>query len=129
MVLVFLAIFFRRAALEFGGRQSASTAYEDFQIVPRPVVHLVRGLRTRWLRARLVCITFQQEVRQLFLLSDFKFVPNPRRQMGVLAAEDNHLPALLDALPYFLPPVSYKRCLHRVIADFKRAVLVFGLTD
>ena len=40
MVLVFLAIFLRRSALELA-RQSASTADEDFQVVPSPVVHVV----------------------------------------------------------------------------------------
>src|ERR1700728_3824635 len=75
---------------------SATAPNENFQILPRPVVHFVAGLRRRGFVARFIRVPFQQEVWHFLFLSNFKLVANPSGGVGVLTADDDHLLAFLD---------------------------------
>ena len=91
----------------------ANATDENLQIGPSPFVHFVGRLCSRGLGARLVGIPLKQEVGQLFLLSDFKFVADPCGGGGVLTTDHNHLLAFLDAFLHLLFPIASERFLPR----------------
>jgi len=112
MVLVLVAVFRRRPTLQVAGHNSATATDEFFQIVPSPVVHFVAGFRRRGFVAGFVGVAFQQEVRHVFFLSDFKFVADPCSSVGVFTTDHNHLLAFLDAFLHLLFPIASEGFLH-----------------
>jgi len=130
VVLVLFAVLLGRPALQLRTCcQLAIPLDERLQIVPSPFVHFVGSFGCRGFGAGLICITVQKEVRQVFLLSDFKLGGNASGGMGVLTADDDHLPTLPNAFTRFPLPVASEWFLHRPIANLKRRVFVFGLTN
>src|SRR6266568_5966307 len=129
MVSIFFAILLGSLALQLVSglcsRHSAIPLYQQFQIVPRPVIYLVAGLRRLWLIAHFVGISLQQKVRHILILGDFKLGADARCSVGMLAAEDDHLLTLPDALPYLFLPVAREGVFHRPIANLEWRVFMF----
>lgn len=111
VILIFFAVFLRLSTLQSAWHLSVPLD-QRFQIVPSPFVNFVAILGCRWLVAGLIRASPKEKIRDTFFLSDLEFGANAGGGMGVLTADDDHLPAFLDSLSGLLLPIASEGLLH-----------------